>query len=116
MVVRRGDVWWADLPAPRASEPRFRRPVVILQCDGLNKSGLNTVVVAILTSNLDLVEAMGNVLLERHLTKLPKHSVANISQLFTLDRNYLLQRVTNLPVSAMTKIDVALKLVLDLGP
>jgi len=92
MVVQ-GEVWWADLPEPSASEPGFRRPVLIVQGDAFNRSRIATVVCVALTSNLRWAEAPGNVELTSRMTGLAKNSVANVSQLVTLDRGTLTERV-----------------------
>ena len=97
MVVRRGDIWWASLPEPTGSEPGYRRPVVIVQADAYNRSRLATVVGVILTSNLSLAQAPGNVLLRRQITGLPRDSVANVSQIVTLDKSFLTERWTASP-------------------
>lgn len=97
MSISQGDVWWADLPAPRGSGPGFRRPVVIVQGDALNRSRIATVVCVPLTSNLKWAAAPGNVLLSPRGTGLPKESVANASQVVTLDKTDLTERVGKLP-------------------
>ncbi|MEK7475372.1 MAG: type II toxin-antitoxin system PemK/MazF family toxin [Candidatus Coatesbacteria bacterium] len=93
MVISQGDVCWADLPAPEGSGPGFRRPVVVLQGDALNRSRLATVVCVPLTSNLKWAEAPGNLLLPSRVTGLPKDSVANLSQIVAVDRACLTGRV-----------------------
>lgn len=105
MVIGQGEVWWADLPALSRSEPGFRRPVVVVQGDALNRSRLATVVCVALTGNLHWAEAPGNVLLGARATGLPKDSVANVSQLVTVDRAVLTERVGKLP---RAKLDVIL--------
>ena len=105
MVVGQGEVWWADLPVPTGSEPGFRRPVVVVQGDPLNRSRLATVVCVPLTGNLRWGEAPGNTVLTARLTGLPKDSVANVSQLVTLDKTVLTERVGKLP---RTKVDLIL--------
>jgi mRNA interferase MazF len=97
MVISQGEVWWADLPAPVGSGPGFRRPVVVVQGDALNRSRIATVTCVPLTSNLRWENAPGNVPLPARLTGLPKDSVANVSQLLTLDRDLLTERVGKLP-------------------
>lgn len=97
MVISQGDVWWADLPAPTGSGPGFRRPVVVVQGDALNRSRLATAVCVPLTSNLRWVGAPGNVLLAAETTGLPQDSVANASQLVALDRSLLDERASKLP-------------------
>lgn len=89
MVISQGEVWWADLRAPSGSEPGFRRPVVVVQGDALNSSHIATVVCVPLTSNLRWADAPGNVRLSAKTTGLPKDSVANVSQIVTLDRTVL---------------------------
>jgi len=96
MVMSQGEVWWADLRAPGGSEPGFRRPVVIVQGDALNRSRIATVVCVPLTSNLRWSDAPGNVRLSARTTGLPKDSVANVSQVVTLDRTVLSERVGKL--------------------
>jgi len=97
MVISQGEVWWADLPEPAGSGPGFRRPVVVVQCDALNRSRIATVVCVPLTSNLKWAAAPGNVRLSAHLTDLPKDSVANVSQIVTIDKRFLSSRVAKLP-------------------
>ncbi|MBI2837334.1 MAG: type II toxin-antitoxin system PemK/MazF family toxin [Acidobacteria bacterium] len=97
MVISQGEVWWADLPPPAGSGPGFRRPVVVVQCDPLNRSRIATVVCVPLTSNLRWADAPGNVLLRDRVTSLPKDSVANVSQVVTLDKALLNERVGKLP-------------------
>lgn len=92
MVIGQGEVWWADLPVPSGSQPGFRRPVVVVQGDPLNRSALRTVVCVALTSNEKWAKAPGNVLLASKLTGLPKPSVANVTQILTLDKTYLTER------------------------
>lgn len=97
MVISQGDVWWADMGEPVGSAPGFRRPVVVVQGDALNRSGIATVVCVPLTANLRWAEAPGNALLTTRSTGLPKDSVANVSQIATLDRSVLTERVGKLP-------------------
>ena len=95
MVISQGDVCWAELPAPTGSGsgPGFRRPVVVVQGDALNRSRVATVVCVPLTSNLRWADAPGNVLLAARMTGLPRNSVANVSQIVALDRALLEERV-----------------------
>jgi len=97
VVISQGEVWWADLPAPAGSAPGFRRPVVVIQGDALNRSRIATVVCVPLTSNLAWADAPGNVLLPARITGLRKDSVANVSQVITLDKAVLTDRVSKLP-------------------
>ena len=97
MVISKGEVWWAELPAPTGSGPGFRRPVVVVQGDALNRSRISTVVCVPLTSNLKWAGAPGNVPLPARLTGLPKDSVANVSQITSVDKDLLTKRVGKLP-------------------
>lgn len=99
MVVAQGEVWWADLGEPTGAAPAFRRPVLVVQGDAFNRSKLATVVCVALTSQLKWAEAPGNVLLTERDTGLPKASVANVSQVITLDRDDLTERVGRVPRS-----------------
>jgi mRNA interferase MazF len=96
VVVGQGEVWWADLAEPRGSEPGFRRPVVIIQGDALNRSKIATILCVVLTSNVRWADAPGNVLLSTKATGLPLDSVANVSQIVTLDRDALIERTGKL--------------------
>ncbi|GAC1668880.1 MAG: type II toxin-antitoxin system PemK/MazF family toxin [Candidatus Acidiferrum sp.] len=100
-VISQGEVWWADLPAPTGSSPWFRRPVVVVQCDALNRSRIATVVCVPLTSNLKWASAPGNISLTRRLTGLPKDSVANASQIVSLDKEVLTERVGKLTAAKL---------------
>lgn len=100
-MIAQGEVWWADLAEPVGSEPAYRRPVVVVQGDAFNASSLRTVVCVALTSNLRWVDAPGNVLLAARATGLPKPSVANVTQVLTLDREALTERAGRLSASNM---------------
>ena len=112
--MTRGEIWWADLPDPRGSEPGFRRPVLIIQANSFNQSSIQTVVVAIISSNLRLADAPGNVFLPSKLSGLPKDSVVNVSQVLTLDRSFLADEVDRLPGRLVAQVDAGLRLVLEL--
>jgi mRNA interferase MazF len=114
VVARRGDIWWASLPAPRRSEPGYRRPVVIVQAQDFNDSRIGTLVIVTVTSNVALADAPGNVLLPRHATRLRKEAVANVSQIMTIDRSFLIERVGTLSVELLARVDAGLRLVLSL--
>jgi len=109
----RGEIWWADLPPPRGSKPAKRRPVLIIQSDSFNRSGINTVVCAIITSNTELATLPGNLLLEKSISGLEKTSVVNFSQIYTLDKTDLLEHVAMLPKNMLEKINACLKMVLE---
>ena len=114
MVIARGEVWWADLDEPAGSAPGYRRPVLVVQANAFNRSRLQTTIAVVLTSNLRLLDAPGNVLVPRAASGLPKDSVANLSQVVTVDRDFLTKRTGKLPVRLLAAIDAGLKLVLDL--
>jgi mRNA interferase MazF len=97
VVISQGEIWWADLPAPTGSGPGFRRPVVVLQSDALNQSRISTAICVPLTSNLKWALAPGNVSLSARVTGLPKDSVANVSQIISLDKSLLSELVGKLP-------------------
>ena len=105
MVISQGEVWWADLPAPSGSGPGYRRPVVVVQGDAFNRSAIGTIVSVPLTSTLRWADAPGNVRLTARATGLPRDSVANVSQIVTLDRSILTERVGKL---ARSKVDLIL--------
>ena len=112
--MERGDIWWAQLPDPVASQPGFRRPVVIVQSNAFNRSRIRTVIAAVVTSNLRLAEAPGNVLLPASESGLPKDSVVNVSQVITVDREFLAEKCGRLSSRMMKSIDEGLRLVLSL--
>jgi len=112
--IKRGEIWWADLPEPRRSEPGYRRPVLVVQGDPFNLSEIQTAIVAVITSNLDLAEAPGNVLLRARLSGLPRDSVVNVSQILTLDRGFLLEHAGTLTSRLQRIVDEGLRTVLQL--
>jgi mRNA interferase MazF len=112
MVISQGEIWWADLPLPSGSGPGFRRPVVVVQCDAFNQSRIATVVCVPLTSNLKWALAPGNVRLHARLTGLPKDSVANVSQMITLDKALLTGRVGRLPPAKLELVLTGIGIVL----
>ena len=112
--MKRGEVWWADLPDPLGSGPGFRRPVVVVQANPFNVSAIQTVIVAIVTSNETLALAPGNLILERGDSGLPRRSVLNVSQIMTLDRDLLTDRVRMLASPLLEELDAGLRLALGL--
>lgn len=112
--IHRGEIWWADLPEPRRSEPAYRRPVLVVQADSFNRSRIQTAIVAVITSNLDRADVPGNVRLPARSTGLPRDSVANVSQLLTLDRSFLTGHAGTLPPRLQRSVDEGLRLVLQL--
>ena len=114
MVIKRGELWWATLPEPRGSELGFRRPVLVIQADSFNSSRIGTVVVAVITSNLHLAGVPGNVRLTQQQSNLTRESVVNVSQVITLDRGFLGQKVGQLAQAQMNKVDAGIRLALAL--
>jgi mRNA interferase MazF len=111
-VIAQGEVWWADLDAPTGSGPGFRRPVVVVQCDAFNRSRIATVMCVAMTSNLKWADAPGNVLLEAKATGLDRSSVANVSQVVTVDKSTLTERVGRLSSAKLQVIIDGIELVL----
>jgi mRNA interferase MazF len=112
--VYRGEIWWANLPDPLGSEPGYRRPILIVQDDIFTQSRISTVIVVIITSNTQLAQAPGNVLLPCETTGLPRDSVANVSQVLTVDKRFLVERVGSLPEYLQEEIDEGLRTILYL--
>jgi mRNA interferase MazF len=114
-MVRRGQIWWADLAAPKGSEPGYRRPVVIVQADDFNVSRISTVIAVMITSNLRLAEVPSNVLLPKSTAiGLSKDSVVNVTQIAALDRDELLEQIGQIDAVTMRRIDQGLRLALAL--
>lgn len=113
-MIERGQVWWADLGEPGESEPGFRRPVLVVQSDAFNRSRLRTVIAVILTSNLRLVDAPGNVLVHARAAGLPKDSVANVSQIITVDKDFLRELAGRIRGQVWRDVETGLRLVLAL--
>lgn len=113
-MILRGTIWWADLGEPRGSGPGFRRPVLIVQADAFNRSRIQTVVAVALTSNVRLLDAPGNVLVPARAAGLPRDSVANVSQVITLDRSDLQEETGRLDAATLRRVESGLRLVLHL--
>lgn len=112
--MSRGEIWWADLPAPVGSGPGFRRPALVVQSDRFNRSAIQTVIVVILTSNLALSRAPGNVLVRARDSGLPRDSVVNISQILTVDRGILTSQCGSLDDATMSAVEDGIRLVMSL--
>ncbi len=114
MVINRGEIWWASLPASIGSEPGYRRPVLIVQSNNFNKSRISTIIAVTISSNIKLALAPGNILLPKKASNLPKESVINISQVITIDKSFLTERVCILSSKYIKQVDAGLNLVLSL--
>ena len=114
MVIKRGEIWWASLREPTGSEPGYRRPLLIIQSDEFNSSQIRTIMALVLTSNIKLAKAPGNVLLKAKDSGLEKDSVVNVSQLVTIDKAFLTDRIAELSSQQMETIDNGLRLSLSL--
>ena len=112
--MRRGEIWWASLGSPQGSGPGYRRPVLVIQSNPFNESRIATVIVAIVTSNIALADAPGNVRIGRTESGLKTASVVNVSQILTLDRRLLTQKVRAMPASILQQVEEGLRLVLAL--
>jgi mRNA interferase MazF len=112
--VRRGEIWWASMRSPKGSGPGYRRPVLIVQSNDFNESRIQTVTVAAITSNVNLAAAPGNVLCKNRQTRLSKDSVVNISQLYTIDKQFLTGRIGMLSPVLLKEVENGLRLVLSL--
>jgi len=111
--MQRGEIWWASMQKPKGSGPGYRRPVLIVQSNDFNESRIQTVIVAVITSNLNLAFAPGNVLCKKKQTRLSRDSVINVSQLYTIDKQFLTGRIGDLPLSLMKEVEDGLRLVLS---
>jgi mRNA interferase MazF len=114
VVVRRGDIYWVDFSPAKGSEPTGRRPGVVVQCDALNDSKLNTVVMLAITSNLKFSELPGNVLLSKGEANMPKRCVINATQLKSVDKSSLVEKIGSLSNEKMEQVVAGLKLVMDI--
>ncbi len=112
-MVKQGDIYWVDLPQPSGYEPGFRRPCLVVQNNIFNQSRIATVVVCILTSNLRRASAPGNVLLEKGEANLPKASVVNISQLLTINKSDLQQKIGTLSQEKLSLVISGIKLLVE---
>ena len=111
-MICRGDVWWASLPAPTGSGPGLRRPLVIVSANAFNDSRIRTVIAAVITSNLRLAEAPGNVRIPSRRAGLTKASVVNVSQLITLDKTALSDKAGRLSHDLLAAVDRGIRQVL----
>jgi mRNA interferase MazF len=106
--MERGELWWADLGLPRGSAPALRRPVLVISADQYNRSDLRTVTVAVLSSNIQLAALPGNVSVRADIADLEADSVVNVTQIATIDRGALEERISALPDWLMAQVDAGL--------
>ena len=114
MGIRRGEIWWASLIPPSGSEPGYRRPVLIVQSNKFNESRIGTIIAVAITSNRKLALAPGNVLLKSSQTGLSKDSVANVSQIVTVNKSFLTDRIGRIKSASLKKVESGMRLVLFL--
>jgi len=114
MVIKRGEIWWAEIPEPKGLEPEYKRPLVVIQSNEFNKSRINTIVAAVITTNIRLAQAPGNIMLTVKQSNLPKKSVINVSQVITIDKTFLNEKAGTLSNKIMDIVDDGLRLVLKL--
>ncbi len=114
MVIRRGEIWFADLGEPKGSEPGYCRPVLVVQDNHFNDSALLTVIVIGMTSNLKYERYPGNVLIGREESQLPKDSIVNVTSIVTVNKDDLIERVGAVSAMTMDQVDYGLSLVLGM--
>lgn len=113
MVINQGDIYWIELEEPAGSEPGYRHPHVVVQNNLFNRSNIRTALVCPLTSNLKRADAPGNILLEITEAKLPKQSVVNVSQLFTVDKSQLVEYIGTLSSKRINEVLKGIQLILE---
>lgn len=113
-MILRAEVWWADLGSPRGSEPGYDRPVLVISGDRYNASRLRTVTIAVMSANTRLAALPGNVLVPNNVSRLPHDSVVNVTQVATIDRQALTDRVSHLPDWVMEQVSDGLRIALAL--
>ncbi|MEG3978785.1 type II toxin-antitoxin system PemK/MazF family toxin [Microcoleus sp. herbarium8] len=113
MVINQGDIFWIELDEPSGSEPGYVHPHVIIQNNLFNRSRINTVVVCVLTSNLRRANSPGNVLLEAGEADLPEQSVVNVSQILTISKSQLGEKIGTLSAERIRQILDGIRLVFE---
>jgi mRNA interferase MazF len=113
MVMLKGEIWWAELPPPRGSEPAKQRPVLIIQGDTFNRLRIQTTICVVITSNLNLGSVPPNILLEKADSGLDRTSVINFSQITTVDRSFLIRQVSTVSKKTLIRINESIKLIFD---
>lgn len=114
MGINRGEIWWASLPDPVGSTPGYKKPILIVQSNEFNKSKITTLIAVAITSNTRLAAAPGNILLSAKNSSLPRESVINVSQIITIDKSFLTEKVHTLSSAILGQVDEGLQLVLKL--
>ena len=114
MEIARGDIWWADLPDPVASDPGGTRPVLVVQANAFNRSRIATILVVVITTNERLAGLPGNVAIPPSGTGLKKPFVVNVSQVLTADRTFLRERIGRVSSETMARVESGLRLILGL--
>ena len=114
MVIRKGSIYWVDFSPGKGSEPIGRRPGLVVQNDLLNESKLNTVIVVAITSTLKFGELPGNVILRKGEANLPKRSVLNVTQIKTIDKKSLKEKIGSLTKNRMAEVHNGIKLIVDI--
>lgn len=112
--MQRGEIWWADLPQPTGAMPGYRRPVLLVQANAFTQSRIATIIAVVITSNLHIATAPGNVLLRATESGLSRDSVINVSQIVTLDKQVLDQRVGYVSARTLLDVEEGIRLILDL--
>mgnify|MGYP003382663407 CR=1 FL=1 len=112
--MKRGEIWWATLPDPEGSAPGYRRPVLIIQANEFNESRINTLIAASITSNVALATAPGNRMLKARTSGLTRDSVVNVSQIITIDKRLLTEKVRRLDDAVLEEVEEGLRLILGL--
>ena len=113
MVIRQGEIYWVNLSEPKGSEPGYRHPHIVIQNNLFNASRINTIVVCSLTSNIDRANAPGNVLLNKGEANLPKKSIVNISQIFTVNKSDLVEKIGQVSNNRMMEVLDGIKLLTE---
>jgi mRNA interferase MazF len=114
MVIRNGSIYWVDFSPGKGSEPMGRRPGLVVQHDRLNDSKLNTVIVLAITSNMRFGDLPGNIILKKGEANMPKNSVINVTQIKTVDKNSLKEKIGSLPRERMAEVHEGIKLIMDM--
>jgi mRNA interferase MazF len=114
MVVKEGDIFWVDFSPAKGSEPKGKRPALVIQSNVFNESNINTIIVLAITSNLKYEFLPGNVRLLKNEFGMPKACVINVSQIRSIDRDFLFEKIGSLSKEKLTLVKEGLKLVLNL--